>query len=312
MNVKKMMSDWDNLNRKALTLSEVKEEEKGSETSSTEPTPTPSIEPTSTPSTEPTPTPSTEPTSSTPESTSSTHEEPVDAEGKSDALFEKLEKEFKSITVEEKEQEKKEAKEAEDAAVAEEAAEATPSSSTLSVPSTSTPAPIVIDEKETKEITIERELLLYLENNKDRYKAFSSHSQEYAQGKITAFMYYYLIGKTFGDGLVPIVLPLVLKALEGNPKKQEALKCYHQFAISKSCGLCKKWSTYQRKFVRQIKVGIDGALNVKLQDVSLHWIYEIFMLIKAKFIARSMFPLHNSKRLNSVITCGHVNSLLSL
>jgi len=87
---------------------------------------------------------------------------------------------------------------------------------------------------------VERELLLYLENNKDRYKAFSSHSQEYVQGKLTAFMYYYLIGKTFGDALVPIVLPLVLKALEGNPKRQEALKCYHQFAMSKSCGNCKK------------------------------------------------------------------------
>jgi len=87
---------------------------------------------------------------------------------------------------------------------------------------------------------VERELLVYLENNKVRYKAFSAHSQEYVQGKLTAFMYYYLIGKTFGDGLVPIVLPLVLKALDGNPKRQEALKCYHQFAMSKSCGLCKK------------------------------------------------------------------------
>jgi len=130
---------------------------------------------------------------------------------------------------------RKKKKEAEDA----EKQSQQPRGSTTETPTSSTPTsqPVV----EEKQLTVEQELLLYLENNKDRYKAFSAHSQEYAQGsKITAFMYYYMIGKTFGDGLVPIVLPLVLKALEGKPKKQEALKCYHQFAMSKSCGLCKK------------------------------------------------------------------------
>jgi len=131
---------------------------------------------------------------------------------------------------------KKKKKEAEDAEKQEQqhgTPSDTPRTSTT-IPTSSQP---VVEEKA---LTVEQELLLYLESNKDRYKAFSTHSQEYAQGKVTAFMYYYLIGKTFGDGLVPIVLPLVLKALEGNPKKQEALKCYHQFAMSKSCGSCHK------------------------------------------------------------------------
>jgi len=176
----------------------------------------------------------TTPQPETPEpTTSSDTQEEVDADRKSDALFAKLEQEFKSITVEEKEKEKKEAEEAEKQSQQPVTTTETPSS-----PTPSSPTPVV--EEKDKTLSVEQELLLYLENNKDRYKAFSTHSQEYAQGKLTAFMYYYLIGKTFGDGLVPIVLPLVLRALEGNPKKQEALKCYHQFAMSKSCGLCKK------------------------------------------------------------------------
>jgi hypothetical protein len=188
------------------------------------------------------PTETTTTTTSTP--TSSEGEEHVDAEQKSDALFEKLAAEFKSITPEEKEKEKKDAEEAQKQAEQKETP--TPTSSTPSTPTTTTttiaetPSSPSPTEEKHEELTVERELLLYLENNKDRYKAFSSHSQEYQQGKLTAFMYYYLIGKTFGDGLVPIVLPLVLKALDGNPKRQEALKCYHQFAMSKSCGLCHK------------------------------------------------------------------------
>jgi len=216
-----MMTDWDDLNKKALAMSI--QEEKGTPTEEKVPeTPTSVQETPSTPQPE-TP----EPTSS---SSTEVHEE-VDADHKSDALFEKLEKEFKSITVEEKEKEKKEMEEAE-----KQSQQPVTTTETPSQPTPTSPTPV----EEQKPLSVEQELLLYLENNKDRYKAFSSHSQEYSQGKITAFMYYYLIGKTFGDGLVPIVLPLVLKALEGNPKKQEALKCYHQFAMSKSCGLCHK------------------------------------------------------------------------
>jgi len=89
-------------------------------------------------------------------------------------------------------------------------------------------------------MSLEEELLHYLDNNHDRFLAFEAHSQRFAQGKVTAFMYYYLIGKTFGDGQVPFVLPLLLKELEGHPKKQEALRCYHQFAINRLCGRCGK------------------------------------------------------------------------
>eukprot|EP00457_Paulinella_chromatophora_P001278 gb/GEZN01001280.1/.p1 GENE.gb/GEZN01001280.1/~~gb/GEZN01001280.1/.p1 ORF type:complete len:887 (-),score=189.56 gb/GEZN01001280.1/:510-3038(-) len=90
------------------------------------------------------------------------------------------------------------------------------------------------------EEAMQKDMLALLGGDKTRYAAFEKESQNYGRGKSPAYAYYYFLGKTFGDANIPLILPNLLKALGAHPKQQEALRMYHQHALSRKCGKCQK------------------------------------------------------------------------
>jgi hypothetical protein len=86
---------------------------------------------------------------------------------------------------------------------------------------------------------LKSELYELLNGDKERLNAFLRRSAQYGEGKINASMYYYVIGKTFGDALVPMVVPKLLAALEDSVHRN-ALRSIHVSTMARKCGLCGK------------------------------------------------------------------------
>jgi len=86
---------------------------------------------------------------------------------------------------------------------------------------------------------LKSELYNLLNGDKERLNAFLRRSAQYGEGKINASMYYYVIGKTFGDTLVPLVVPKLLAALEDS-RHRNALRSIHVSTMARKCGQCSK------------------------------------------------------------------------
>jgi hypothetical protein len=86
---------------------------------------------------------------------------------------------------------------------------------------------------------LKSELYNLLNGDKERLNAFLRRSAQYGEGKINASMYYYVIGKTFGDQIVPTVVPKLLAALEDS-RHRNALRSIHVSTMARKCGMCSK------------------------------------------------------------------------
>merc|ERR1719453_533647 len=86
---------------------------------------------------------------------------------------------------------------------------------------------------------LKNELYAMLNGDTERLNAFLRRSAQYGEGKINASMYYYVIGKTFGDAVVPMVVPKLLAALEDSVHRN-ALRSIHVSTMARKCGLCGK------------------------------------------------------------------------
>lgn len=88
--------------------------------------------------------------------------------------------------------------------------------------------------------TLQQDLLDHLKGDEESLAVFTEASQQYYNNIINAKRYYAIIGKTFGDALVPVVVPRLLNDMQGDARKKQALRHIHTSAMSARCGVCKK------------------------------------------------------------------------